>query len=226
MVYEDWVWRGDSIQGAWSIIQAHNILLRASLRAKTPPNLPLFPSINMKISVQILTLFAASLSVSSAFKPACPFKTAAGVSKLFSLTKLPAVPPLDREEQDTLLARLGGKEALAGVVEGFYERLFDDEGLERFFQNQDKEYLMGHQRKLLAQLFTNSFPGNIGDLMVEKHSDLINNLGLDELHFDMVAGHLVATLTEVGAEQDSIDEAVAILSPLRTVFEQAAKKNQ
>lgn len=162
----------------------------------------------------------------------CPFKKMFGGklgSSAFDNDDVAvAAPNTQPKNEPTLLARLGGKDALALVVEIFYDRLFGDDDLARFFANQDKEYLKGHQRKLLAQLFTDSFPKGeaIETLMMEKHDRLIRELGLDEDHFDMVATHLVGSLTTVGAAQDHIDEAVAILSPLRGVFERAATKNQ
>lgn len=155
----------------------------------------------MKIHFSIAFLFVGTIHVRGFSPPkpsACPFKNTASFGLGSAVETVPTT---------TLLARLGGKD------------------LERFFADQNKEYLMGHQRKLLPQLFTNSFPGNISELMVAKHGRLINDLRLDELHFDMVATHLVASLTEAGAEQENVDKAISILSPIRIVFEQAAKKN-
>lgn len=47
---------------------------------------------------------------------------------------------------------------------------------------------------------------------------------MDEHSFDVVASHLVATLEDLGIEQDLIEEVVATVGPLRGVFE-AGHKN-
>ncbi len=51
-------------------------------------------------------------------------------------------------------------------------------------------------------------------------------MGLNETHFDQVAGALVDTLTELHVNQAEIDEAVSIVGPLRAVFVQGAAEAQ
>lgn len=47
--------------------------------------------------------------------------------------------------------------------------------------------------------------------------------GLDETHFDVVAGHLVRALTALKVPQPLIEEAVAQVAPLRGVFQRDAE---
>jgi hypothetical protein len=61
--------------------------------------------------------------------------------------------------------------------------------------------------------------------LVEKHSRLFATMRLNETHFDRVAVHLVGALTHLDVDQALIDEAVAIVGPLRSVFETAAKEH-
>jgi hypothetical protein len=44
-------------------------------------------------------------------------------------------------------------------------------------------------------------------------------MGLDETHFDVVAGHLVGTLRDAGLGDEEVDEAMAVVGPLRVAFE-------
>lgn len=69
---------------------------------------------------------------------------------------------------------------------------------------------------------------DVATLISEKHKRLFA-MGLTEEHFDIVAGHFVATLKHLGVGQAEIDEAVGVIAPLRPVFAQAAieaKKEQ
>ncbi len=50
------------------------------------------------------------------------------------------------------------------------------------------------------------------------HSNSISK-GLNGYHFDCVAENLVATLTALAVPQDIIDQIVAIVGPLRAIFE-------
>lgn len=61
--------------------------------------------------------------------------------------------------------------------------------------------------------------------MARKHERFFA-MGLNEKHFDSVAGHLVSTLDELQVMREHIDEIVAIVAPLRTVFEEGAKQHQ
>lgn len=55
------------------------------------------------------------------------------------------------------------------------------------------------------------------------HSRLFE-IGLNETHFDMVAGHLVTSMKELAIPEDLINDVVAVVVPLREVFEDEAKK--
>lgn len=64
---------------------------------------------------------------------------------------------------------------------------------------------------------------NVGALILQKHVRLFTNKGLNETHFDLVAGHLIDTMVHFEVSQDLINEAVAIVSPLRSSFEEGSK---
>jgi hemoglobin len=48
--------------------------------------------------------------------------------------------------------------------------------------------------------------------------------GLNEQHFDMVVGHLVAAMNDIGLPTDIINDINAVVFPLRPIFEEEGKK--
>ena len=126
-------------------------------------------------------------------------------------------------EKPFLLERIGGEPALEAAVNEFYKRLVVDEKLSLFFDGVDVESLKDHQRKFLRLAFT-KIPESVdvGALLLEKHQRLFK-MGCNEEHFDIVAGHFVETLQHLGVPKDLIDEAVAIVVPLRPIFVKGAE---
>jgi len=123
-----------------------------------------------------------------------------------------------------LLDRIGGEPALTAAVDEFYSRLIADEKLSKFFEGIDLDKLKSHQRKFLRIALT-KIPASLDveKFMYDKHKKLFLD-GLNEEHFDIVAGHFVGTLQSLGVPQPLIDEAVGIIGPLRGVFESGASK--
>ena len=124
----------------------------------------------------------------------------------------------------SLYERLGGVEAVRAVVNDFYERLVADEKLSKFFDDVKVSALKIHQLEFLKIAFTD-IPEDLDviALMIEKHAALFREKGLNAEHFDLVAGHLVGTCKDMGVADELIDEAVAIVVPLRVAFEQGAE---
>ena len=58
-----------------------------------------------------------------------------------------------------------------------------------------------------------------GRTMAAAHSRLIRDHGLNASHFDLVAGHLVSSLQDLSVAPELIQEVVAVVGPLRSVFE-------
>mmetsp|Transcript_1537 Transcript_1537/g.1963 ORF Transcript_1537/g.1963 Transcript_1537/m.1963 type:complete len:132 (+) Transcript_1537:58-453(+) len=125
-------------------------------------------------------------------------------------------------ENKDLLTRLGGKPALKAAVEEFYDRLSKDERLEKFFEGVNMTALKAHQFQFMQIAFT-KIPDdlNVPDVMAKAHKRLFEK-GLNETHFDMVAGHLIGALQHLGVPQPLIDEAIGVVAPLRPVFEDNA----
>jgi hemoglobin len=113
---------------------------------------------------------------------------------------------------------------LAAAVDVFYGKVVADDKLADFFKGITIETLKEHQRKFLRMAFT-TIPKsiNVEEFMYDKHKRLFLE-GLSEAHFDLVAGHFVATLEQLGVPEDQIKEATDIVLPLRPIFEQGAAK--
>jgi hemoglobin len=122
----------------------------------------------------------------------------------------------------TLFDKLGGLDTVSAVVEEMYERLVRDVSMACFFENISMVQLKYHQVQFMKIAFT-EIPD---DLDVPKHLDerhkKLFEQGLNETHFDKVAQHFVGACHHVGVVQELVDEAVAIILPLRAVFEQGA----
>jgi len=126
----------------------------------------------------------------------------------------------------TLKERLGGEDALRAAVDLFYERLVADERLKPFFVSVNIKLLKWHQYNFMSIAFT-EVPEDmdIPALIFAKHERLFQ-MGMNETHFDIVAGHFIETLKALGVAQPLIDEAVGVIAPLRPVFVEGAKEAQ
>ena len=127
----------------------------------------------------------------------------------------------------TLYDRLGGADAVRAAVDEFYQRNLATPELAPLFGESSMPALRAHQIKFLTLAFT----GTVGDMDVpeyiyEKHKKLFLEKGLNAHHFDLVAGNLVGALQHLGVPPALVDEAVAIIAPLRSIFETGAAKAQ
>lgn len=108
---------------------------------------------------------------------------------------------------------IGGAGAVQVAVEDFYVRVVGDPQLAPFFADIDMAKLKGHQRAFIAAA--------LGGPEIYAGRDLgAAHAGLDigDADFDAVVGHLAATLTSLGVDDDTIGEIAARLSPLRPVI--------
>lgn len=115
--------------------------------------------------------------------------------------------------------------ALRAAVEIFYEKVTEDEQLKKFFEGKSVARLKVHQFKFLRLAFT-EIPEDmdVHQYMIDKHKRLFHELGLNENDFDLVAGHLVATLQQMGVAEPLIAEVVGIVGPFRSAFADEAAR--
>ncbi|MFB6130983.1 MAG: group 1 truncated hemoglobin [Salinigranum sp.] len=113
-------------------------------------------------------------------------------------------------ENVTLYERLGGREAIAAVVDRFYERVLADDDLAGFFAGVEMRRVRAHQTLFLVAA-TGGPMEYTGASVREAHVDL----DLTEEHFDAVAAHLRRTLEEFEVEEGAIAEVMATVGGLK-----------
>src|SRR5579875_842187 len=113
------------------------------------------------------------------------------------------------EQISTLYERLGGEPAVNAAVEVFYRRVLSDAELAPFFQSVDLRRLRAHQFAFLSQALGGPRQYR-GASMSRAHA----RLAITQRHFDRVATHLVATLRELGVQQEMIEDVCSAIAPL------------
>jgi truncated hemoglobin YjbI len=110
----------------------------------------------------------------------------------------------------SLYDRLGGAPALEAGVDRFYERLTADPDVGRFFPFGVRD----HHRARFTALFGQALGGPErydGPDLRSAHA----RLRITGHQFDVTAGHLVATLDELGIDPAVAAEVVAVVASLR-----------
>ena len=127
----------------------------------------------------------------------------------------------------TLHDRLGGDANLRLIIGNFFDEIKEDPVLAPFFTNISISALRTHQAKLFRVIFgpkeERPDADDFRDYMLATHTRLFRDLGLNETHFDKVALCFVQGLQTMHIDQSVIDECVAILVPLRSIFEYGSK---
>jgi len=114
---------------------------------------------------------------------------------------------------DSLFERLGGEAAVEAAVDIFYRKVLLDSSISHFFDTTDMDAQRVKQKAFLTMAFGG--PKNYtGKELREAHAPLVEK-GLGDEHFDAVAGHLDATLRELGVSDDLIGEIMAIAGSTR-----------
>ncbi|MBN6188976.1 group 1 truncated hemoglobin [Aneurinibacillus sp. BA2021] len=110
----------------------------------------------------------------------------------------------------TLYERLGGEEAIAKVVDYFYDLVLQDETVNHFFENTDMEKQRRHQTKFIS--FALGGPNQYtGGSMAKAHE----GMNLQPAHFDAIVKHLHDALAHFGVKEEDINEALAKVGTLR-----------
>lgn len=113
----------------------------------------------------------------------------------------------------TLYEQLGGEEAIDEAVERFYRRMLSDERVAHFFDDVDMDRQIAKQKGFLTMVLggPNDYTGKD---MREGHKHLIER-GLNDTHVDVVIEHLGATLKELGASDEQIQQVADLANSVR-----------
>lgn len=114
----------------------------------------------------------------------------------------------------SLYDKLGGEAAINLTVDKFYDKVINDDRVKHFFANTDMEKQKAHQKAFMTYAFggTDHFTGRG---MREAHKDLVDQMGLTDIHFDAIAENLLLTLKELGVATDLIDEVAKTVGSLQ-----------
>lgn len=110
--------------------------------------------------------------------------------------------------------RIGGKAAVDAAVDRFYEYMLDDERVKHFFDNTNMEKQRQHQKDFITFALGGS-TAYAGKDMRAAHQHLVDNLGLNDAHFDATVDNLVKALRDLKVDEDIIAEAGAIVESTR-----------
>jgi hemoglobin len=114
---------------------------------------------------------------------------------------------------ESLFDRIGGNAAVNAAVDLFYQKVLADELISHFFAATDMNKQRAKQKAFLAFAFGG--PNNYTGLdMRAAHAPLVEK-GLNDDHFDAVAGHLQAVLEELGVDSGAIAEVMEIAGGTR-----------
>ncbi len=113
----------------------------------------------------------------------------------------------------SLYDRIGGEAAVDAAVDIFYGKVLADDAISSFFDGIDMDKQRARQKAFLAMAFGGPRQYS-GKGLRAVHAPLVER-GLDDGHFDAVAGHLGATLGELGVADDIAGEVMAIVGGAR-----------
>ena len=110
----------------------------------------------------------------------------------------------------SLYERLGGAPAISAVVDGMYQKIFNDEELSDFFKKTDK----ARQKEMQIKFLTIA-TGGPSDYQGKSMKDAHKGRGIHNKEFDLVCTHVVSTMKELGVSEALINETASLLLPLR-----------
>ena len=114
------------------------------------------------------------------------------------------------KSEETLFDRIGGDAALEAAVDIFYAKLMAYNTIKPFFAGVDMDKQIFMQRVFLTGAFGGP-QAYTGRSLRAAHEKLVTQKGLGETYFASVAGHLQATLEQLGVAPDLIQEVMTIV---------------
>jgi len=107
----------------------------------------------------------------------------------------------------TLFEKLGGAGAVDAAVGIFYGHVLNDAYVKRFFEGVDMDRQATKQKAFLTMAFGG--PNNYsGKDMRDGHRHLVENMGLNDSHFEHILVHLRTTLAQLGVGEGLISEVI------------------
>ena len=117
----------------------------------------------------------------------------------------------EKKSTEAIFDRIGGADAVAAVVEMFYERVLADPTLAHFFDGVNMDWLHERQRQFITEALGGP-KGYEGGSMSKAHT----HLNIASHHFDQIVGHLARSLESGGVDSATIDQIAVVLGPLKS----------
>ena len=115
--------------------------------------------------------------------------------------------------KSSVYEQIGGEPAMSAAVELFYRKVLSDERISHFFEDVDMERQAAKQKAFLTMVCGGP-SAYTGKDMRQGHAPLVKR-GLNDTHFNAVAEHLTATLTELGVARPLVEQVLAIAESAR-----------
>jgi hemoglobin len=116
-------------------------------------------------------------------------------------------------QKHSVYEQIGGEPAMSAAVELFYRKVLSDERISHFFEDVDMERQAAKQKAFLTMVCGGPSAYS-GKDMRKGHAHLVKQ-GLNDTHFNAVAEHLAATLTELGVPKALVEQVLAIAEGAR-----------
>lgn len=113
----------------------------------------------------------------------------------------------------SLYERIGGAAAVEAAVDIFYRKVLMDDTISHFFDDTDMDEQRAKQKSFLSWAMGGP-EEYTGKDMRDAHAPLVEK-GLNQAHFDAVAGHLQATLQELNVDEPMIEEVMVLAASCR-----------
>jgi hemoglobin len=118
------------------------------------------------------------------------------------------------QDQDSLFNRIGGRDAVNAAVDKMYEKVLKDPVLQPFFAGLDMARLRRSQASFMVMAFGGPHQYSGADL-TKAHAKMAKEKGLSDVHFDAVAKHLKAALTDLNVPASLINEVLTLVGTTR-----------
>ena len=107
-------------------------------------------------------------------------------------------------DQQTLYERVGGKQAIAELVDEFYDRVVADPELKPFFKNVS----MAKIRRMQREFFSAALDGPI--VYTGKPLGYVHHgRGITKHHFSLYVGHLISTLQDLALKEQDVQDIIS-----------------
>lgn len=171
------------------------------------------------ISVSMMHGFAAEPAAPAAVNDKCPVTgkpvnpkcTYAYEDRTYAFCTGDCRKKFEAARADSLYEKIGGKAAIGAAVDLFYTKVLADDRINFFFEDVNMSRQHNKQKAFLGAALGGPVPWE-GKDMRTAHASLD---GLNDSHFDAVAGHLLATLEELKVKRELIDQVMAIVASTR-----------